>query len=191
MKTSSFFAAQEKSLREIIQYVESQLSALPSEDLKWKPAPKSWSAIECLEHLYLSNKHYVKELEKAFNTNALAEKQAEEIKYGWLANLAIKRLRPENGEIKHKMKAPAGFDPKKIEWTATVSVEEFLKQQYVLLDFLERAKSYPLLKVKIKTTIPLVSFHLAETFAFLTAHMERHIQQAKNVRQAALQDASA
>jgi len=26
---------------------------------------------------------------------------------------------------------------------------------------------------------------LAETFAFLTAHMERHIQQAKNVQQQA------
>jgi hypothetical protein len=85
-----------------------------------------------------------------------------------------------DGRIANKMQSPknhrpaADVDSKKV-------LEEFLKQEYLLLELLEQAGSINLEKIRIPISITrFIKIKLGDTFRFLIAHHQRHFVQVQN-----------
>jgi len=61
-------------------------------------------------------------------------------------------------------------------------VNEFIKQQYQLIELLEKAKNIDLNAAKTNISISrLIKLKLGDTFRFVIYHNVRHIRQAENI----------
>ena len=151
--------------------------------LNWQPNDgKSWSVAQCLDHLVIMNRMYVKTLQDAVADN---EDQLEPRKQpiqpsGWLTSLFISYEEPPP-----KIKLPA---PKKIappSNLATSVIEDFKAVQQELVDFVREWGGADLGDLKMKD--PLFPIHLtADTeLLIIAAHNRRHLWQAENVQKSA------
>ena len=44
-----------------------KFKTLSESQINWKPSPENWSIAECVDHLIVTNKLYLKEFEKQFS----------------------------------------------------------------------------------------------------------------------------
>lgn len=154
-----------------------QLLEVNEEQLQYKPYPKSWSVLECLEHLNRYATFYNTEIHKRINTSSLPF--SETFKSSYLGNKFANDMLPKEG-----MKTMSTFKSKNPN-TSKLDKEQviltFIELQKELLDYLELAKTKNLDKIKTKTTLPILKFKLGDTFRFVIHHNERHIVQARRV----------
>ncbi len=54
---NDFLKLQEEA-RRIAEEVRKHFAGLSKEELNWKPNPRSWSIVQCLEHLIAANRCY-------------------------------------------------------------------------------------------------------------------------------------
>ena len=147
-----------------------------------KPAPGSWSVAQVLDHLNSYGKYYLPLIEaklKAGNKAASAY-----FTPGFLGNYFTKSMLPKEGVIRNKMKSPAGHfaaeDPDSHE-----TIEEFLTQQYLLLELLTQSQSVDLNAIRIPISLTkLIRLKLGDVFSFIVAHHERHFVQIRNAMRA-------
>lgn len=149
----------------------------------WQPnSGKSWSVAQCLDHLVIMNRMYVKTLQDAVADN---EDQLEPRKNpiqpsGWLTRLFVSYEEPPP-----KIKLPA---PKKIAPPSNLTgavIEDFKAVQLRLVDFVREWGDADLGDLKVKD--PLFPIHLtADTeLLIIAAHNRRHLWQAENVKKTA------
>uniref|UniRef100_UPI003B3A08E1 DinB family protein n=1 Tax=Spirosoma sp. TaxID=1899569 RepID=UPI003B3A08E1 len=50
-------------LSSVIQTVQQEFATLSDEQLRWKPAPDRWSIVECLQHLNLAERFYIRNIQ--------------------------------------------------------------------------------------------------------------------------------
>lgn len=154
-----------------------QLLEIPESQLQSKPSTKSWSVLECLEHLNRYATFYNKEINKRMNASSLPF--SETFKSTFLGNKFSNDMLPKEG-----MKTMKTFKSKNPN-ASTLDKEQvllsFIKLQEELLTFLHTALSKNLDKIKTYTTLPILKFKLGDTFRFVIHHNERHIVQAKKV----------
>ncbi|MFY0631555.1 MAG: DinB family protein [Flavobacteriaceae bacterium] len=154
-----------------------QLLEISEDQLQFKQSPKSWCALECLEHLNRYASFYNTEINKRMNASSLPF--SETFKSTYLGNKFSNDMLPKEG-----MKTMNTFKSKNPN-TSTLDKEQvlltFIKLQGELLTFLNAAYTKNLDKIKTYTTLPILKFKLGDTFRFVIFHNERHIQQAKKV----------
>lgn len=151
--------------------------ALPEETLNRKPAPGSWSVLECLEHLNLYSDFYLPAIE-----NVLREKGDSrgdgQFRSGWLGNYFAESMQPKNGKLK-KMKTFADKDPAGSRLPADV-LDRFLAQQQRMAGLLKKAETADLSRLKTPVSISRwINLRLGDTFRFVIYHNERHMAQAQ------------
>lgn len=154
-----------------------QLLAVPEDLLQSKPSSKSWSVLECLEHLNRYATFYNKEINNKMSASSLPF--AETFKSTYLGNKFSNDMLPKEG-----MKTMNTFkskNPNASELDKEQVLLTFIKLQEELLTFLHTAFSKNLDKIKTYTTLPILKFKLGDTFRFVIYHNERHIVQAKKV----------
>lgn len=170
-------------LDELTNYVNSHvdfaksLQNLSEKELTEKQNEKSWSAIECIEHLNMYAAFYNPEIKRRIEQSST--KANSEFKSGFLGNKFSMDMLP-----KEKMKTMDTFKSKNPIHSSlnTVAVlNRFIAFQEELLTLLTTAKKVDLTKVKTSITLPLLKFRLGDTFRFTIYHNERHIVQAKKV----------
>ena len=152
---------------------------MDANQLNFKPNEKSWSILECIEHLNLYGDFYLPEMEKQILAASKTRPKVE-FKTGVLGGYFANLMREKNGKIK-KMKSPKDKNPTNSTLTIT-SLDRFLKQQSLLISLLEQAKQVDL--TKTKTAISISSFiklRIGDTFRFYVYHIERHLNQAKKL----------
>jgi hypothetical protein len=172
------------SLLEQLQADTRQLIAsatfLKNEDpgvLLEQPGPGQWSVIQVLTHLNSYGVYYLPALEKGLRKEAAALKK---FRSGWLGNYFTDLMRPKEGVVKNKMKAPKNHRPA-FHADAFPVLETFLRQQHVLLDLLEQAKQKNIGKIRIPISLTkLIRLKAGDTFRFFIAHEQRHFVQIKN-----------
>ena len=146
-------------------------------ELNYKSSPKSWSALECLEHLNLYYAFYLPEIRKRLDTSTY--QPTETFKSGYLGNKFVKSMLPDSqGKIK-KMNTFKSKNP--INGNLDMSaIDGFLRKQDKLLDLLERSYSTDLNRVRTNITIArgLLKLKLGDTLSFIIYHNQRHINQA-------------
>ncbi|MCD8453040.1 DinB family protein [Tenacibaculum finnmarkense genomovar ulcerans] len=178
----SFFNTKEllSELKQIvvshINYAES-LKNTTTEDLQYKKTVKSWSVLECLEHLNLYAEFYNNEIRKRIEKSKYQKSTV--FKSGYLGNKFALDMLPKEG-----MKTMNTFKSKNPIYSKLdekVVLERFIMLQKELLQLLELSEDKNLTKVKTSTTLPILKFRLGDTFRFVINHNQRHIIQAKNI----------
>ncbi|SOU86901.1 DinB family protein [Tenacibaculum dicentrarchi] len=158
-----------------INYVES-LKNNTTQELQYKKTVKSWSVLECLEHLNLYAEFYNNEIRKRIEKSKYQKSTV--FKSGYLGNKFALDMLPKEG-----MKTMNTFKSKNPIYSKLdkkVVLERFIKLQKELLNLLELSENKNLTKIKTAITLPILKFRLGDTFRFVINHNQRHIIQAKN-----------
>ena len=163
--------------------VASQLAAgLTGEQLNWKPAPDRWSIAQCLAHLTVATEKFGPYLTAAIarGHEKYPVKVAQPYHPSWMGGWLIKYLLPE---ATRRLTAPKIFRPAE---TAPIdgALEHFLKQQAEFLGFVRQAGGLDYNKTRLRSPVtPLVRYSLADAFVITVVHGQRHLGQARRVRE--------
>lgn len=151
-----------------------RLSQMSFEELNSRPAPQSWSALECLEHLNFYGKFYLPEIEKKIDEKKYPSEEF--FKSGWLGNYFAKSMLPK--EKMKKIKTLKSQNPMGKVLGKEV-ITEFISQQEKMLELLSRADEVNL--TRTRTAISIASFvklRLGDVFRLIIFHNQRHLLQA-------------
>ena len=157
-----------------IEYAK-YLKTINEEELQKKPSNKSWSALECVEHLNLYAEFYNPEITKRLNNTPID--RIENFNPGFFGNKFALDMLPKEG-----MKTMNTFKSKNPIYSKlnkNIVLNKFITYQEELLDLIEKSKSKNLNKIKTSITLPILKFKLGDTFRFVIYHNHRHIEQAK------------
>jgi hypothetical protein len=160
----------EKHLAEAIKVYQN----LTSEELNKQSPGGGWSIAQCLEHLNTYGDYYIPKMAKGLDN--FKGESSSNFTSTWLGNYFTKMLDPVTG--KRKMKAfKAYVPPSDLDGHAVVA--KFIQQQETLIKLLRNAKRKDLDKIRVPISIARwIKLKLGDTFRFIIAHDERHIQQA-------------
>ncbi|WP_420571037.1 DinB family protein [Kordia sp.] len=147
----------------------------PIENLNWKQDAKSWSALECIEHLNRYGDFYIPELTTKISTSK--HKSAEVFKSNWLGKYFSKTV--SYSENLNKMKTFKSMNPLNSKLSIE-TLEKFINQQHQIIELLDKAKLVNLDKTKTAISISkLIKLKLGDSFRVVIYHNERHIKQAE------------
>lgn len=165
------------------------MSGLSLDILRRQPEDDRWSVLQCLEHLNISDEHYLIQFDRKLNK--AAKSNSHKFSPGILGKVFYKMMKPkENGDIPSPMKTFEKFQPAVNIQLDTL--EKFVSDQDVLISYLEKARELDLNKNKISSAIgSIIMFKLGDAFRFLIAHNQRHVVQMKNVLKAIGEDVHA
>ena len=161
--------------------VQDVVAGLIVAELNWRPAQDGWSIGECIEHLNLMGRCFLRLIETSID-QAFAE--------GWLYSGPFHYGRFETWCVRHagpqakiRLKTPQAFVPAPGIYDRSV-VEEFLTIQRELLDLRDRADGIDLTKPRVRLPFSrFLKLSLGQTFALVLAHERRHLWQAWEVRE--------
>jgi len=157
-------------------------SDLSEAQLNWKPSPEQWSIAQCLEHLVVATKGFEKYFTLALDHARKSRQVTGAPRYkpslvgGWLA----KQVSPEAAR---KLPAPKIFRPGNSSNTRR-PLESFLTEQDRFLDFVRRSEGIDYNKTRLRSPVtPLMRYSLADAFVITVLHGQRHLAQARRVRE--------
>lgn len=177
MQSEKFITALLEQTKQILQEAE-KLKTYDLNVLTWKEDKISWNILECLEHLNRYGNFYLPEIEKKINN---ADSRSEiEFKSGLIGGYFAKSMLPK--QKLNKMKTFKDKNPLNENLDKTV-IDQFINQQYKLLDLLQQSRNVSLNKVKIKISISrLITLKLGDTFEFFINHILRHFKQIEKIQ---------
>jgi hypothetical protein len=152
------------------------------EQLNWKPAEKSWSVAQCLDHLIVTHSMYFPLFEKlaAGEFKATMWQKISPLS-GFFGRFLIKSLDPKNMK---PMKTTSKAYPSSSDIDAGI-IDRFVEHQNEMIDLLEKLPDD--LDTSTIITSPLmglVTYSIADTLTFVPMHCRRHFLQAKRVTEA-------
>ena len=169
-------------LEQIIQENKSIVKELQKESierLNQRPAPKSWSVLQCIEHINRYDAYYLPKIDEKLDQAASSE--VDYFKPGILGYRFANFLHPDKYQI--KTKTFPSMNPGSSDLDPSI-LDTFLTHQSKLSDQLERSRSVDLNKIKIRSSVTaLLQFKLGDLFRVLVFHDLRHVRQAENAIQ--------
>lgn len=149
---------------------------LSEEQINWKPSSETWSIAECVDHLVVTNKLYLKEIDKQF-----AQKQIKtdcsraEVKHKWLSKFIIKAVDPAN--IKKSKTFPV-FMPSMSNFSKEV-FDNFYKVQINLVNLISSANDFDLNEyIMSSPAAKIVKENFCDVLDIIRLHDRRHFNQA-------------
>jgi DinB superfamily len=172
------FNAAERDARALVTGLSEELGA-------WRAEPGSWSVAECLDHLAIANRVYLRAMqpaaERAVAEGRLRRRPAQP---GLIGGWFIRTLEPPV-KPRFRQKAPQKIRPR-LSPTLHDAIEQFLASQNEVRTFLRKYVDIDLAAVRFANPfIRGVRFSLATGLHVTAAHERRHLWQAWGVRQAA------
>ena len=120
-----------------------QLTKLSFEQLNWKSDAKSWSILECIEHLNRYSDFYIPEITQKIKT--AKHKASPEFKSNWLGKYFSKSV--AYSEDLNKMKTFKSMNPLNSELSIS-TLDKFINQQLEVMELLNQSKAINLDKTK-------------------------------------------
>ena len=157
-------------------------SDLSEAQLNWKPSPEQLIIAQCLEHLAITSRKFddyfsaalVRARKKWPITNAPAYKPS--MVGGWL----VRQVNPDGGR---NLPAPKVFRPSDVS-SIQAPLELFLDQQVKFVDFVKQCAGIDYNKTRLRSPVtPLMRYSLADAFVITVLHGQRHLGQARRVRE--------
>lgn len=146
-------------------------AGIDAKTLNASPNPLTWSPAQVVEHLVLTNRPYLQRLETVLQT---AERVSGDppVHYTFFGRLLCKAAGPGGNTP-----APKALHPSAAPIPITILLE-WEQQQRALLSLLDRSAGLDLSRTRVwNPLIRILPMNLADCFAILTAHTERHIGQ--------------
>jgi hypothetical protein len=150
-------------------------ASVSPEKLIQRPPSNGWSIGECVAHLTLTTKDYLRLADEAFKS---APRGAGPFRKDLMGAFLAWHLEPPYRMKTKTLPAfvPAAQDPARV-------LPEFLASQEQLLQRLEHANGIALDRVKVRSSFnDKVTYNLYSFFCILAAHQRRHLWQAEQVR---------
>ena len=152
--------------------------------LNWKPSAEQWSIAQCLEHLAVAtkgfDKYFAEVLKRAAGKSPITNPPPYKptMMGGWLA----RHVAPESPR---KLRAPRLFRPADAS-AIQGSLQMFLDQQQRFIDVVRKSAGIDYNKTRVRSPVtPLVRYSLADAFVITVLHAQRHLAQARRVREMA------
>lgn len=174
--------ALEEALNAAEREARALASGLTEEQGAWRSGPGSWSVAECLDHLAVANRVYLRAMQPAAD-RALAEgrRRRGPARPGLIGGWFVRSLEPP---VKTRGKAPQTIRPRTAPALAD-AVDQFLASQEQVRTFLRKYAHIDLAGVRFPNPfIRGVRFSLATGLHVIAAHERRHLWQASRVREA-------
>ncbi len=179
MTTTAFLTALAQTVAALRTTVRTEFAALPPALLNQRPAPTSWSILECLEHLNRYSRYYNAALAKALAAPRPSADPLAAVSYSWLGRKSVDLMRPTNAKkqttLKHMNPLGSRLGPEVLA--------EFDQHQARLLALLAAAPAADLNRKAVPIEFfRLLKLRLGEALEFVVVHQQRHVQQAQRVR---------
>ncbi len=170
-------------LTRIRQTVEREFMTLSAEQLRWKPtvgrSSPGWSVVECLQHLNLAERYYIRNIQHKVATLGLVQTQPadQELESDWVGKTMLYVVDPQ---VKMKLPAPGIIRPRPpADLDPAAVIAQFNELQTLLHTLLDKAVYLDWNQEKIASLFgQWLKIRLGDTFRMLVAHTERHLNQA-------------
>jgi hypothetical protein len=167
------FEAAKKDARDL-------LAGIGDPAFNWRHAPGTWSMAQCLDHLNLTGRKYLRALDRA-----IEDGHAKKIlgrgpfRYGLLESWTVRVM---DAPPMFRIRAPKAFAPA-AEARLAESLAAFAALQDEFQKSLARADGLDLRRVKVRSPVTRhIKFSLGKAFAAISAHQRRHLWQARQLR---------
>ena len=170
-------------LSAVLKLVEREFKPLTDEQLCWKPAPNRWSIIECLQHLNLAERFYIRNIQHKVDklSLSLTNSTDQSLESDWIGKAMLYAVDPQ---VKIKLPSPGMIRPRPIEELIPNEVmRQFIELQTLLHTLLNKAVYLDWNGEKVMTMYGnWLKIRLGDALRMLVAHTERHINQAMRVK---------
>ena len=174
----------QQRIRTVLETVEREFRPLTAEQLNWKPDTSRWSITQCLQHLNLAERFYIRNLQKKVDDLGLIQTNPADqaLEAGLVGRMLRYAIDP-----KTKMKLPTpSFTHPRNDLNAEDVMKQFIEIQQLLHDLLDKAVYIDWNQTKIMTLFGnWIKINVGDAFLMLVAHTERHINQAMRVKEEA------
>ena len=176
MVPAPFLAALQTAVADLRATVQARLVPLSPARLNQRPAPGSWSALECIEHLNRYSRYYNTALTKVLPTLPAPASCAHlPVQYTWLGRKSITLVQPSNASKQTTLQRMNPLGSRLSHET----LAEFDQHQAELLRLLAQAHAADLNRKAVPIEfIRLLRLRVGEALEFVVRHQERHVQQA-------------
>ncbi|WP_133271795.1 DinB family protein [Hymenobacter radiodurans] len=183
IRTTEFFDQLAATVQVVRGVVTQRLRHLSEDQLNRRPSPDTWSVGQCLEHLTIVGGHHLPAVVRKIKAaSERSTKPAETVKSGFIGGRLVQAMRTPVSQ--KALKTPQRYAPSGSRLPRTV-VEVFSRQLDEMLHLIDQARTINANRVRIPNPlIPLLQLRLTDEFAFLVAHIERHMAQVERVLQA-------
>ena len=176
-----------KAVTDSLRSAQSRLRRLNDKlsDKEWtsRPAPASWSAAECVEHLNLTSKAYLALLPdavaRARKRDGPRKKHYRHDALGWFFSMMFGPLRHVGKFRVLPVKTTPAFVPKRGRSRKEI-MSDFVRLQAELAAVIRSGDGLPLDKVKIVSPFGgRVKYSAYSALVIVARHQHRHIEQAE------------
>lgn len=156
-----------------------KFKSLSKDQINWKPDDKSWSIAECIDHLLVTNKLYLDELEKQFSAKQIkTDCSITEVKHKLLSEFIIRSVNPDNVK---KVKTFTVFMPSASNYSNEVFLK-FFDQQKELINLISSFNNLNLNKyIMSSPAAKLIKENFCDVLEIIRLHDRRHFNQAERV----------
>ncbi len=182
--------AQELQVRlsTLLATVAEEFKPLSDAQLRWKSAPDKWSILECLQHLNLAERFYIRNIQHKVERLGLVQTNPMDqvIESDWIGKAMLYIVDPQ---VKIKVPAPGLIRPRRVdELNPAEVINQFVELQSLLQDLLKKAVYLDWNQEKVMTLfgngpgLNWLKIRLGDAVRMLVAHSERHLNQAMRVK---------
>ncbi len=168
----------------VLDTAEREFRPQPDPQFRWKPAPGRWSILECLQHLNLAERFYIRNIQHKVDALGLLSTNPVDqvIESDWIGKAMLYAIDPA---MKLKLPAPGMIRPRRPEELSPAEVlNQFIDLQTTLLNLLDKAVYLDWNQEKVMTMYgKWLTIRLGDAIRMLVAHTERHMNQAMQVKQ--------
>jgi hypothetical protein len=157
----------------------SLVEGLGDDALLWRPGPDRWGIADCLEHLIATGEAYHGTIRHAM-AEARAGAGGTRVYRPRLFGRLFLWVSSPRGRLRVKTMGPFVPPPASLD-----AFERFEGVQEDLLRLLDEAEGYDLQQVRVQSPASrFIRLTLGEVLELLVSHVERHLAQARRVRDA-------
>lgn len=157
-----------------------ELGLLDEDVLRKKKDAKTWSILECFDHMNKATELYLDQIEPKIKEAKPAK--TDFYSTGTFAPYFTKGLAPaEDGRIKNKMKTTKVFKPE-VDNLGISVIDEFFKNQERIQKVIDQLADKDLNSFKVTTALgKILRFYVGDALLFIIAHNKRHVLQAERL----------
>ena len=167
----------------ILDTVAREFAHLSDEQLRWKSAPDRWSIVECLQHLNLAERFYIRNIQHKVDKLGLVQTNPTDqpLESDWVGKAMLFVVDPQ---VKIKVPAPGMIRPRPAADLDPADVKnQFVELQTLLHSLLDKAVYIDWNQEKVMSLFGnWIKIRLGDAFRMLVAHSERHMKQAMRVK---------
>lgn len=167
----------QEELLQRIQHIREEAKVFESyteDQMMQAPAANKWSANECFQHLVIVQEQYIQNIRK---TLAKKTKPTDSYRSGWFGGWFYKTMLPESKARQFKRQKTL---KQLVPGNTPGAVQRFLDSLDELEILVKEIPTQNLSSRVVSLAGRLVTFKLGDVYRIITAHNERHLEQARN-----------